>query len=332
MRQRITARKNITTQATDYPIEFCFSGFIAAQTERGNSPETIAYYKRFYIKLMHFLDDTQGTTPSNTPISYFSNEQFKGAFMEYLISQGVNQQTVNSYLRGYRALGNWSEEQGYISGFKCSIKEVEPPVKQVYSDKELEKLMVKPKLLDFAAFRSYCIIGLILSTGARSNTILNIKLCDLDLEEGYVIFNTTKAHKVARLGLERKVKKDLQEWVDYWRIGMNAEPNDFLFCNEYGEKLTRSGLDCSIAKYNRSRGVEKTSIHLLRHTFAKKWITSGGDIISLARVLTHSELEMVKRYSNLYGEDIKRKIEEHSALSQLRRKSGDTLKSQKKLP
>ena len=76
--------------------------------------------------------------------------------------------------------------------------------------------------------------------------------------------------------------------------------------------------------------MEKTSIHLFRHTYAKKWITSGGDIISLARVLTHSELEMVKRYSNLYGSDVKKEIEEHSAISQLKVVNGKTLKNQKR--
>ena len=59
------------------------------------------------------------------------------------------------------------------------------------------------------------------------------------------------------------------------------------------------------------------------------WITDGGDLISLAQVLTHSELDMVKRYANLYGTDIKDKIMEHSPLSQLRTNSGETLQTQK---
>ena len=59
------------------------------------------------------------------------------------------------------------------------------------------------------------------------------------------------------------------------------------------------------------------------------WITSGGDIITLAKVLTHSELEMVQRYSNLYGGDVKREIEQHSAISQMKQKGGKALKNQK---
>lgn len=39
------------------------------------------------------------------------------------------------------------------------------------------------------------------------------------------------------------------------------------FCNQYGEMLSENALRLAIAHYNRSRGVEKTSIHLALHHF-----------------------------------------------------------------
>ena len=315
----------------EYDSDFCFTGFMIAQAEKGNSKATGNFYKRFYKKYSEcWLSILPISSMKELPVEHLTDDANKLVFINYLAKQGLNQQTINAYLRGLRAWGNWCEEEGYIDGFKCSIKEVEPPVKEVYTDSELEALMVKPDVSEFANFRSYCIISLLLNTAARSNTILNIRICDVELEEGYITFNTTKAHKIVRLGLERKTKRDLAEWIEYWRTGKGAEPTDYLFCNEYGEQLSRAALDKSIAKYNRSRGVEKTSLHLFRHTFAKNWITSGGDIITLARVLTHSELEMVKRYANLYGNDVKKEIEEHSTISQMKTKSGKTLKNQKK--
>jgi len=47
-------------------------------------------------------------------------------------------------------------------------------------------------------------------------------------------------------------------------------------------------------------------------------------------VLTHSELDMVKRYANLYAYDVKVEMEEHSTLSKLRTKSGETLSTKHK--
>jgi integrase/recombinase XerD len=94
--------------------------------------------------------------------------------------------------------------------------------------------------------------------------------------------------------------------------------------------MSRGGLCQSIAKYNTDRGVKKTSLHLFRHTFAKMWLQGGGDIITLARVLTHSELEMVKRYANIYDTDVRDAIRKHSALSQLKLNTGKTLGSKSK--
>lgn len=343
-KKRITSKKNAPTKEqkkrrleaqheeweNKYMIDFCFNHFIISRMEKNNSKATIAFYKRFFVKYTNFLSEYWKTTPKDMTIEVLVNDLHQTLFMTYIQSNGGNEQTVNSYLRGLRTFGNWCEEKGYIEGFKCPIKEVEPPIKQVYTDKELERLMVKPKVTEFVDFRTYCIISLILNTGARTNTILNIRLCDVELEEGYINFNTTKSTKVVRLGLERKTKKDLAEWINYWRSGEDVRANDFLFCNDYGEQLSRSQLDKTVAAYNKKRGVEKTSLHLFRHTYAKNWITSGGDIISLARVLTHSDLAMVKRYSNLYGGDIKKEIEEHSVIAQMKRKSGSTLKSRKR--
>ena len=90
--------------------------------------------------------------------------------------------------------------------------------------------------------------------------------------------------------------------------------------------MSRGTLVKSIKEYNNDRGVQKSSLHLFRHTFAKMWITSGGDIIALAKVLTHSELEMVKRYANLYSSDLKAEVSEHSALAQVGSRKGQSIK------
>ena len=312
----------------DVTVDFAYSQFAVYQLTKGNSKQTIAFYDRFYKKYCSFIRNTFNKEPDETQLDIMTMDGMQLAFVASL--GDVNQQTINSYLRGYRAFGNFCEEQGYLSGFKCPIKEVAPPIKQVYTYSELKKLLVKPEISYFEGFRNFTIINLLLATGVRTNTILNLRIKDVELEEGYIDFNTTKAHKVVRVGLERKCRAVLMEYISYWRTGGDIEPDDYLFCNVYGEQLTRSGLSTAIARYNREHGVEKTSIHLFRHTFAKNWITSGGDIISLARVLTHSELDMVKHYSNLYAYDVKAEIQEHSALSQLRTNSGETIGTKKK--
>jgi integrase/recombinase XerD len=261
------------------------------------------------------------------PVEMLENtELMQGIFVKSL--GDVNKQTINYYLRSYRVFGNFCFEKGYLLDFKCPIKEVEPEAKEVYTDKEIEKLTAKPNRSNFLEFRNYMIILTLLATGARSETIRNIKVKDVDLDEGYITFNKMKSKKVIRLGLEKRLHRELRLYIaklkDIERI--NAIDIEYLFCNQYGEQLKRNGLYRAISTYNKSKGIKKTSLHLFRHTYAKGWITSSGAIVTLAKVLNHRGLEMVQRYANLYATDVKDEIEEHSLLSNIERKSGKTIR------
>lgn len=344
-RKRITGNRQQPTRADklrklekmyegwkdDFTLDFCWNGFISAQIERDNSPQTIYNYRYFYKRFCKFIDETfTGFNPEEISVEFIATEPIKTVFEDYLKKQGLKQSSINNFLVCMRAFGNWCVDEGYLEFFQCPIKAVPTEIKDTYTEKELEKLLVKPPITNFVAFRCYCMISLMLNTGARRRTLVNIKIKDVDFQEGYINFNVTKTRKVVRLGLDRKTMKDLTEWINYYRTSRGAEEDDYLFCNEYGEQLSCRSVTGSIARYNQERGVEKTSVHLFRHTFAKNWIVSGGDIITLARVLTHSELEMVQRYANLYGGDIKKEILEHSTISQLRTRSGKSLRAKNK--
>ena len=178
-------------------IRHAYLTFRITQENRGNSKATLDFYDRFYKRLKNCLDmfDTDGSS-DDLPVNWLEQEIAQRLFVKSL--GDVNQQTINSYLRGYRAFGNFCEEQGFIIGFDCPIKEVEPPAKQVYSDKELQKLLIKPSLEDFEQFRNYTIISLILATGARANTILNIKISDV-IQMGIILKTTIVIYQINSL-------------------------------------------------------------------------------------------------------------------------------------
>lgn len=315
-------------ELSDVSIEFCYNLFMLRQMERGNSKPTLDFYERFFKKYFAFLEKSK--LNKDASIDFLTVEGMRLSFQASLGK--VNEQTVNSYLRGYRAFGNFCEEEGFITGFHCPIKEKELPAKDCYTKKEQDKLTVKPDIRDMTEFRNYTIICLLLATGIRTSNILGMRIKDVNLEEGYISLPRTKTGVVTTLPVERKALVALKEYINYWR-NVNegdTEPEDYLFCNCYGEPLTRGGLTCAIADYNKRHGVDKTSIHLFRHTFAKDWITRGGDLISLSVMLTHKELDMVKHYSNLYPVDLKDKVEQFSSSAQLRQRSGKTLTTQKR--
>ena len=165
-------------------VKHAYLKFKIHQEEKGNSKQTLVFYDAFYKKFVKFINTYLQDTDENCPIDIMTQDGFQLLFIKSL-GEDMSQQSINTYLRGYRAFGNYCESIGLLDGFKCPIKEVEPPIKQVYTDKELKRLLVKPDIRDFSDFRNFTIITLLLSTGARTNTLLNIRLKDVDLDEGY---------------------------------------------------------------------------------------------------------------------------------------------------
>lgn len=323
--------------------------FINEQTARGNSSYTQAYYKRCFKKLYqavafmyeegnkNFIEDLYNNAPDdldplawagmNFPIAIMQDLDLQLNFVEYLRDvEEVNEQTVNSYLRGLKAIFKYCVSSGWVEDRTFTINEKEPPIKQVYSDAELKKLLRKPSLAsdNFATYRNWVVVNHCLATGNRVNTIINIKVGDVDLDAGFLLVQVQKSGKTNRIPLPKKYIKILREYILYCHTNEDGSVNvnDYLFCNEAGEKISAEGLKKAIAEYNRRRGVEKTSMHLFRHTFAKEWIVSGGDVASLQKILGHNTIAMAQRYANLFAEDIKPKVEQHAAITKYKGRGG----------
>lgn len=130
--------------------------------------------------------------------------------------------------------------------------------------------------------------------------MLNITINDIDFDNSCIFIKKTKNNQQQIIPLSSAIINILKEYISYRK----GNSNDYLFCTPYGTKTTKCSLQKSIARYNTSRGVTKTSIHLFRHTFAKKWILNGGDIFRLQKILGHSSLDIVKEYVNMFNADL----------------------------
>ncbi len=75
----------------------------------------------------------------------------------------------------------------------------------------------------------------------------------------------------------------------------------------------------SIAKVQHAARGAKTSIHLFRHTFARKYlIDCGGDAFTLQKLLGHSTLAMTKHYCAIYDADLTKNYDNFSPLAQMK--------------
>ena len=288
-----------------------FGDFIMSRKAKGLSDKTITTYKQQFAAVGKHLDTT-------IPIDELTKQDLE-KMISSMRDAGLAPNSIKSYTRTLKSFFSWCNEQG-ITRINIPLYKAAETVKETYSDAELAVLLQKPNVrkCTFAEYRSWVIVNLLLNNGCRAATIRNILIRDVDLPNRVIYLRHTKNKKAQVIPLCDALCAVLRE---YLRIRGGGD-DDFLFPNESGTQLTENGLRCSIANYNNSRGIQKTSIHLFRHTFARKYLVDcGGNAFTLQRLLGHSTLDMTKHYCNICDADIAKNYEKFSPLAQMQANS-----------
>ena len=287
-------------------LEEGFQQFVLSQKARGIAEVTIRNYYSHLRGIARHMDIT-------VPLDELTRRELEGMVVS-MREEGLAHNTVATYLRIMNTFLNWCRREGLADVSIPNIKEKET-VKETYTDEELTILLRRPKKdCDFCEYRNWVIVNYLMNSGCRAATVRNIQNRDVDLEHKQVIFRHTKNGKIQVSPLCSQMLRILTEYMSV--RGGKAE--DYLFCNQYGEMLTENALRLAIAHYNKSRGIEKTSLHLFRHTFARKYLVDcGGNAFTLQRLLGHSTLAMSKRYCTIYDADISENYDSFSPLAQI---------------
>ncbi len=301
-------KNRIEMTANSVSLSDVFPRFVASKIAEGVSEKTENTYYSHWKCIGKHLD-------LNKTFDEITQDDINNLVVSMRRS-GLAHNSISSYTRVLRTFLKWCREQDYTAVVMPPIKDKET-VKETYTDEELLLLLRKPdRKCDFTEYRNWVIINFLLNCGCRAATIRNIQNRDVDISARQVSFRHTKTGKVQIIPLCSVMVNILRDYMAV-RKGKDA---DYLFCSEYGEMLTEEALREVIYKYNRSRGVRKTSIHSFRHTFARKYLVDcQGDAFTLQRLLGHTTLQMTKHYCQIYDTDISKNFDRISPLAQLQK-------------
>ena len=285
-----------------------FKDFISSRKVKGLSEKTIETYEYHFHAVSKHIDN-------GMDIGKLQKRDLDSLIVS-LRGSGLSSNTINSYTRTLKSFFSWCNEEG-LTTLNLPLYKAEQTIKETYSDNELKALLKKPDVrkCTFAEFRNWTIINFLLNSGSRAATIRAIQIRDIDLDNGIVYYRHTKNKKAQVIPLCSAMIAILRE---YLRV-RGGEPSDYLFCTEKGVQLAENALRQTIARYNERRGVSKTSLHLFRHTFARKYlIDCGGDAFTLQKLLGHSTLNMTKHYCAIFDADITKNYDSLSPLAQMK--------------
>lgn len=272
--------------------------------------KTIKNYKENFGRFFTYIEES-----TSYQYIYELTQYDIDNFVLYLKGFGMRDTSVNTYLIGLRTVLNFWIDQQQCLRLKVKLCKVDKQAKTTYSDEELYKLLRKPNILkcDFSTFRNWVIINFFLATGVRVSTLIHLKIEDIDFNFDRILLRYTKNRKSMTIPMSGQLKHVLEEYMKYRK----GKPSEYLFCNMYGEQMTLDAVTHAIAGFNRSRGVNRSSLHAFRHTFAKKCVMNGVNVFVLQRLMGHSDITVTKEYIELYAEDLAYNIEKYNPLDTL---------------
>lgn len=297
------------------PVEQYFSLFLSSAAARGVKDKTLQTYKQHFHSISKRMDVT-------VPMDCLNSSDLDNMILK-MREEGLSDCSINSYTRTLKVFFSWCNEEGH-SNLNIKLYKAAETVKEVYTDDELLVLLKKPEAnCNFCEYRNWVIINFLLNSGCRAATVRNIQNQDVDLARKQIVLRHTKNGKVQVIPLCSSMVAILRDYM----VVRGGGGSDYLFCNEFGGLLTENALRLAIVRYNTARGVQRTSIHAFRHTFARKYLVDcGGDAFSLQRLMGHSTLKMTRHYCNLFNDDIIESHEQRSPLTHLTRSKRQTIK------
>nr|WP_302134687.1 site-specific integrase [uncultured Schaedlerella sp.] len=245
--------------------------------------------KTYDMHIRNFIDSNDMWEFSTCLIN---KDQYQWWIEDLKEDQNKKDVTVATYCRSVRAFIYWLQENEYVDVFPVKIPKYQKTVKRCYTDEELQTLLEKPERgCSEVFYQTWVYENFLIATGLRLSSSLDVKVEDIQ-SDGTIYIDITKNNQGLALKLNADVLKILKKYITLFGL----TDNDYLFCKGDNTRMANHTMQCNVANYNRAHNIEKTSIHLFRHTFAKNYYAQTKDVYTLCQVLGHSNISVTEVY------------------------------------
>jgi len=240
-----------------------------------------------------------------------------------------SERTIQTYARSARAFFHWLVARAIIDGNPFDhvvFPKVGKPLIQTIEPEEFERLLLAcapPNEAglhaDRAAVRNRAILWVFYDTGIRVSELCGLRVGDFDRRHG--IFTVKgKGSKERRVALGQNCLRNLLYYLDKHRPGeeeladWGSAGEDHLFLSETRTPLTKNGVTLLFARLKKRAGItgKRISPHILRHTFAVRYLILGNDPFSLQELLGHEDMTTVKIYMQMNDKTIQEQKRKYS--------------------
>src|SRR3989339_577950 len=242
------------------------------------------FSERTIESYIHYIDEClrfAGTDPK------CASQADVKAYLCYLTDKNYSASTINTAYSALLFYFGKILQRRFFFNLPRSRKEKHLPV--VLSKEEVKKMI---EVLTNPKHR--CVVSMLYATGVRVSELTHIKMRDIDLDRMMLRVFQGKGKKDRMTILPLSLKDVLKNQQRLKR------PDDYLFTNGRGSKLTEATIQKIVAQAAQKAGVSKTvSPHTLRHSFATHLLENGTDIRYIQELLGHAKLQTTQIYTKV---------------------------------
>lgn len=272
-------------------IRDAYEKYLLAKKAEGLSAKTLDTYM---LHIDHFMENF-GNYFSTAQLS---EDMYNNEILELQEDENKSDVTVTSYCRSIRAFFYWMQDKGYMEQCSLALPKFEKKVKEIYTDEEITILLKKPdKGCSEVEYQTWVFINFVMATGLRLSSVLDLKVSDYLAKDAVIYVQHTKQKSGQTIQINKELCSILNRYIEQFEL-VNE---NYLFCIATGERMANRTMQDNVATYNRARNVTKTSIHLMRHTFAVNYYTKTKDIYALKTIMGHSQLSTTEHYLQSLG-------------------------------
>lgn len=276
--------------------------------ERNYSPNTLAAYQNDLSWLLSFCEQ-QEMNPLDMQLEDLQH------FAVQLHEHQIGPTSQARILSGIRSFYKYLLLSGEIEQDPTELLEsphLGERLPEVLSTDEIDQIQKSIDLSKSEGQRNKTIIEVLFSCGLRVSELVNLKLSNLYLEEGFVRV-MGKGSKERLVPISSKAIRELKYWfVDRNLMKIQQGEEDYVFLNRRGKHLTRTMILIMLKRQAVAAGITKTiSPHTLRHSFATELLKGGADLRAIQAMLGHESIGTTELYMHIDTTTLREEILQH---------------------
>ena len=285
---------------TSIPIATLVDRYLSACRSAGMSPKTIRGYNEKLQRYVRMVGGTLGDFTLETARCHLTNLQkskkWEGHPHTPPAAETLSTTTVRNHGRVLTSFTQWLYSEDYTNEHVLSRLKI-PKANDIrmepLSNEEITRLMACVNLNLEIGCRNAAIIWLFLDTGLRCAELVGLEMNNLFLETGCLkILGKGRKERIVPFG--HQTKRLLERYICHLRPVPLFQDRVFLHADGY--PITENTVKMIIQRLAKKANIPRMHIHLLRHTFATRFVMRGGDTMWLQTIMGHERLETTQRY------------------------------------